>query len=488
MPDRGSAAELVCRGLLLAYLCWLPLPFGSLTEWAQPPLIAGALLICAAAAIVRASVIPSHSEESPAGGGSLALLGMTPVFRLWALAAICFLAVAALELLPLPDALLGVLSPESLRTWRDAGHIAALAGAGAPSSMHPLTVDPQATSLHLFRVAAYFAVFTAAALLIRRHRHRVALALALGAAALFETLYGIRELLLGRHAIWGWVNGLIFNNRVFGTFVNPNHFAHYAAIVLPLGVYLAAGAWHDAAPEGVPPRRRVVRLVEKRFFHFACGAAIAAACVAAILAAQSRGALVASAGGFAVVGAMASGPRHALRRGVLIAVSAAAILLAVVFLSGLRIASRLQEPELATLGGRALPVKAALDLWKRFPLFGTGLGTFGEVSSMTYAGSPEVISNHAHDDYVEVLATTGVTGLLAALIPLLGGYIALIRATFGASGAALTWTRRSFQIAALTSITTALLHALIDFNFFIPANPATLAAMAGSAAALRERR
>src|ERR1051326_2084391 len=116
MPDRGSAAELVCRGLLLVYLCWLPLPFGSVTEWAQPPLIAGALLICAAAALARLNV---------------GALEPAPVFRLWSLAAILFAAVAAFELLPLPDALLGVLSPESLRTWRDAGHVPALAGAGA---------------------------------------------------------------------------------------------------------------------------------------------------------------------------------------------------------------------------------------------------------------------------------------------------------------------------------------------------------------------
>jgi O-antigen ligase len=454
----------------LAYLCWLPLPFGSVTERAQPPLIAGALVICALAALaVRGEGRPS-------------------LFRFWSLAAILFLAVAALELVPLPDALLGLLSPEALRTWRDADHVAALAGVAAPARFHPLTVDPQTTSLHLFRVAAYFAIFLAAALLFRRRRHRVALAMALGATALFETLYGIRELVLGRHAIWGWVNGLIFNNRVFGTFVNPNHFAHYAAIVMPLGVYLSAQAWHDAAPDGAPLGRHIVRLMEKRFFRFACGAAIAIACLAAIVLAQSRGALVAAGGGFAVVGAMASGPRHALRRALLIAVALGAIGLVVVFLSGWKVAARLQEPELATFGGRAVPVKAALELWKRFPLFGTGLGTFGEMSSMTYAGSPEVISNHAHDDYVEVLATTGIVGLLAALIPFFTGYAALIRATFGVQAAELTWARRAFQAAALTSLTAALIHALIDFNFFIPANPATLAAIAGTAAALREQR
>ena len=52
-----------------------------------------------------------------------------------------------------------------------------------------------------------------------------------------------------RYAIWGWVNRLIFN-RVTGTFVNPNHFAHYVAIVLPLALFLAAVAWHRRRRKG----------------------------------------------------------------------------------------------------------------------------------------------------------------------------------------------------------------------------------------------
>src|SRR3954447_22772556 len=132
MPERRAAAELVCRGLLLSYLCWLPLPFGSVTERAQLPLVAGALVICAMAAAAR-GVIPSRpsdslrsleagsdAEQSGAGGGSLAALGMTRAFRLWVLSALLLIAVAALQLVPLPDALLGALSPESLRTWSDA--------------------------------------------------------------------------------------------------------------------------------------------------------------------------------------------------------------------------------------------------------------------------------------------------------------------------------------------------------------------------------
>jgi O-antigen ligase len=133
-------------------------------------------------------------------------------------------------------------------------------------------------------------------------------------------------------------------------------------------------------------------------------------------------------------------------------------------------------------------LKAAFDLWKRFPLFGTGFGTFIEISSITGAGNVALLINHAHDDYAEIAATTGMAGFLAALVPLFAGYVVLMRMTFGQHAEEQSWTRRAFKIAALTSITIALVHALVDFNLFIPPNPATLSAIAGAAVAVRERR
>ena len=94
------------------------------------------------------------------------------------------------------------------------------------------------------------------------------------------------------------------------------------------------------------------------------------------------------------------------------------------------------------------------------------------------------IYHHAHNDYLEIAATSGTIGYLIAVVTLFGGYVALLRMTFGRSSVELSWLRRAFQAAALTSLTIAMLHALLDFNFFIPSNPATLAAIAGAAVAV----
>jgi hypothetical protein len=75
---------------------------------------------------------------------------------------------------------------------------------------------------------------------------------------------------------------------------------------------------------------------------------------------------------------------------------------------------------------------------------------------------------------------------MVSFVPLLGGFAALMRNAFGPEGEPMSWRRRAFKAAALTSIAIAMIHALVDFNFFIPANPITLAAIAGAAVVAKE--
>ncbi|HVR37900.1 MAG TPA: O-antigen ligase family protein, partial [Thermoanaerobaculia bacterium] len=160
----------------------------------------------------------------------------------------------------------------------------------------------------------------------------------------------------------------------------------------------------------------------------------------------------------------------------------------IVFLGTERTVARFKpnEFEQATLVGRRIGISAAFHLWQRFPVAGTGLGTFPNVVSMEQSLDLEKIYHHAHNDYSEIAATSGALGFMVMIVSLIAGYVALMRVTFAESATALTWKRRAFQAAALASITIAMVHALFDFNFFIPANPATLAAIAGAAVAVHD--
>lgn len=477
---RNRAAEGALLVVFLAWLVWLPMPFGSVIERARMPLIAVPLALCAIVSLLR---LIRGSDAAP----------MT-AWRIWTIGSVLFLALTAFQLLPLPTSLLRVLSPQSATIWAGSDRVARLLGK-AVSDTHPVSINPIATAREWFRVLGLFATFQTAALLIRTHGRRLALAVALIASASFEFLYGVNEAALRRYEIWGWKNKLIFN-RVTGTFVNPNHFAHYLAIIFPVCLFLAACAWHHAAP-GAPFGRRLARLIEKYVLAFGVATLGALGCLAGILVGQSRGALLALVSGLTVMAMAAmsrmqffrSSPR---RRALLVsggALSTAVVLtLLVVYLGSERTIQRFtpDEGETITLVGRTVGAKIAFGVWRQFPIIGSGAGTFVNVSSLAQTDNLNHLFDHAHDDYLEIAATTGAIGFAVGIIALVAGWWSLMRVTFGVAADG-SFRRRAFQAAALTSITVAMVHALFDFNFFIPANPATLAAIAGAAVAARFR-
>ncbi|HEX3578962.1 MAG TPA: O-antigen ligase family protein [Thermoanaerobaculia bacterium] len=466
-----NAVELALFAALLAFLVWVPMPFGSASDASQPALILPPLLICCAAALLRAA------RKEP--------LVMTRPGRIWTIGGVLFALIIALQLLPLPAGLLRLISPQSAAIWSRAGYAASLAGVDS-RAFHPISVDAHHTALHFYRVLAYFAAFLSAMLLARDTARRLVFAAALACTGVFEALYAVHEAALGRYAIWGWKNTLIFG-RASGTFVNPNHFAHYAAIVLPMALYVSAYAWHTAAPVGATFGRRFVKLVETRFLPFAFGLLAALGCVTAVLMSESRGALLALIGGFAIVGAMASDKKNAALRAILIIVALSAAIVAVaVVLRRPGTVTRFETSEASQVVTRRDSMIAGFKIWEMFPLFGSGAGTYPDVVLSTRATSGDTLANHSHNDYAEILATTGAAGFIVSFVALLGGFAALMRNTFGPAGEPMSWRRRAFKAAALTSIAIAMIHALVDFNFFIPANPITLAAIAGAAVVARE--
>jgi O-antigen ligase len=467
-----TTVERGCLTIFLAWLAWLPLPFGSVVPRARTPLIVVPLVICAIAAILRWFSI--RDRVNPAQP--------TRPWIIWIIGAALLLGLCALQLVPLPPSLLEELSPESAAIWGAVSRIAQYAGIPVHGA-HPITVDPRATLFELFRIGALLATATAAALLFRTHVRRMWLATVLCAAAMFEALYGLREAAMQRYEIWGWVNRLVFN-RVTGTFVNPNHFAHYLAIVLPLALFLGAFAWHVSGGKDVPLSRRLVQLLERHILATGFALVAAIACVAGVLLAQSRGALLALCAGLLFAAALLPGRRVA--RIAYAGLAGAVLLGALIFYLGLeRTVTRFVPSDLErqTFVGRRIGISAAFAIWQRFSLFGSGLGTFERVVSMEQNQDLEKIYHHAHNDYAELAATGGTLGFVIGVVALLGGYAALVHMTFGRLAAELTWRRRAFQVAALASLTIAMVHALLDFNFYIPSNPTTLAAILGAAVA-----
>lgn len=114
-----------------------------------------------------------------------------------------------------------------------------------------------------------------------------------------------------------------------------------------------------------------------------------------------------------------------------------------------------------------------LRLLKAFPLFGSGLGTF--YAGLSCIRVQSLAWTHAHNDYLEVLIELGVIrsiGLAAAV-----WYV--VRRQFSALSLSNERQTRLFAIGSIGAIGAALLHAVGEFNLFVPANAMALAWLMG---------
>jgi O-antigen ligase len=110
----------------------------------------------------------------------------------------------------------------------------------------------------------------------------------------------------------------------------------------------------------------------------------------------------------------------------------------------------------------------ALELTSRHPGTGVGIGRFAEASSVA-AADPD--RRHAHQEYLEIAAETGVVGglLLVALV----GWALIHTGLRGGIGATL----------AAAGVTVLGLHACVDYILHFPIVPITSAVLAGAVTA-----
>lgn len=246
-----------------------------------------------------------------------------------------------------------------------------------------------------------------------------------------------------------WFRELRYGGMPFGPYVNRNHFAGFAELVFPLAlVPLVLGR----------VRRERVAVV----------ALFAIMPIVALFLSASRGGIVSFCVQLALLTYLLL-RRRGLGKHLL---GAAAVLLAALLMVTwlgvgqiLERFSSFQSPEV-TEGKRAAMRRNAWHIFLDHPLPGTGLGTFQIVYPRYETLYDGRIVNHAHNDYLEALAETGVLGGLCCawfLVVLLLKSLSRFRENdFSFVGA--------LQLSGMVACAGFLVHALVDFNFHIPSN------------------
>ncbi|HEY2295200.1 MAG TPA: O-antigen ligase family protein [Thermoanaerobaculia bacterium] len=447
-------------GLLLALLLalillWAPLPFGGVIPWAAALLAALAFAALALAAVAVESLPTLRPAALPAAAlAGMALLGL-------------------LQAAPLPAGLVAALSPEHAALERQAASLSA-STAAAISAPARLTLAVSSTRRAAVGWAAAAAAFLAGAVAGRRRELRRWLAGSVLAGALFQVLFGARDWLSRATTLWGM--DLPSAVRLRGTFVNPNHLALYLEMALP-----AAFAWSWWAARHVRDEPRF----ERRISLAAPPMMLWLTLFAGLAFTGSRAGLLAAAAAVSAQGVLAAGERRRwwlAPLGAAVALAGIAAVAAIGWREGL---GRLLATSAAdvSLGARLREYGAALDLWRRFPATGTGLGTFRDAFPLVQPADLQGTWWHPHSDPLEVLVTAGLAGaaLLAAGLWGLAARLAAVLRDGGRS------EDRAAGLAALGVLVSLAVHEELDFGLSMPGNAVTLAVLLGAASAARVR-
>jgi O-antigen ligase len=361
-------------------------------------------------------------------------------------------AYAALQLVPLPRAVLGLVSPARAEVSK------ALDGLGAGERAAPLSLAP-GTGMNQFLLfagcAAVFYVTYQIAVESRKWRWAVMLPPVL--VAVLEGVLGLVQAMGGREAA--------------GTYVNRDHYAGLMEMALPFAVAYPVARWKatDTRRE-FPVRLAVVMCV---------GWGAAAVILMGVLASLSRTGVVASLFAVLVMGIVASwGSGWRSAGGV--AVLAAALAGCFVFLpSDALIARFAASAQDMTAEGRTELWRESLALVRTFPVFGCGLGGYEQAFLRHKVSVPMVRDDYAHNDYLQYLIELGAAGFAIGVV-LMGSIAARAwRASAGSGDPRDRW----LGIGCIGAFAAIGLHSFVDFNLYIPANALLLAWISGVALA-----
>lgn len=444
---------------LLALLVWLPLPFASNRLWAEALFEISAMLLGLLWLLgwQRKAVMPGAAVSAA-----------KPM--LWLLA--IWLLYLALTLLPLPLAWRLVLSPESAAMYQLAG----------VNGWAPLSVHPYEGFLYWMKSFSYALLFVLILLLVNSKQRLVLLAYALVLSGLFQAFYGSMMTLSGveygffakKEAYLGFATG---------TFVNRNHLAGYLEMILAIGIGLMMAS--SSTGETIKTWRQHLRsLINLLLSQKLVLRLMLAMMVIALVLTRSRMGNTAFFASMLVAGLIClwvfrvqSGSvremfsRRETRATVILLSSLMVIDLFIVgaWFGVEKVMARIEQSSMSHDADRVEVSLNTLKLWRDYPLVGAGGGSFHVVYPRYRPGTIGAYYDHAHEDYLEIAADTGIVGL-----GLLG---LMVLMSFVAALAALKRRRdplmRGMAFASVMGIMALLIHSTVDFNLQIPANSAT---------------
>jgi O-antigen ligase/tetratricopeptide (TPR) repeat protein len=375
------------------------------------------------------------------------LAGRQPLLVFLAIAA----GLTALQLIPLPAAVLELLNPTGYEL-RAAS--AKLAGDETPAFM-PLSADPAGTLFELVKLSSYLALAYVLLRLAAAERGRTRLLITVGAMIGAAAAIGLINMLLEAHTLYGIYKPRHAGTEFLGPLLNRNHFASLLAV----GTLLSGGL---VLRPGIQTQERLL------------WSAIGVLCLVESLLIQSRGAAIGLALGLGVFGGLLmlhrwveSARREGDRRPDLQKVTLPVIIVVlcgltlVIFFSAGGVSSELSRTsaeELSEPLSKFVAWRSGLTLLGESPWVGIGRGGFESAFTRVHEQSGFLTYSHLENEYLQAVVDWGIPGAL--ILAVVAGWIAVV--------AFRRWNAGPLAAASLAALVTVAAQSMVDFGVELP--------------------
>jgi O-antigen ligase len=359
-----------------------------------------------------------------------------------------FFGLIFFQLLPLSLSFLKIISPKTAALY------VYLMPQEVTKSFFCLSVYPYATILELLKIAVYFGIFV---FIINKIETKRQCDLILNTIITLGTCISIFAF-IQRYALAQQATSV---TSAYGPFFNRNNFAGYINMVIPLtlGYFLYE------------------KSLNKKTIYGFC---IVIMSLALFLSLSRAGISVYILGLIFIL--LFSRTKDTLReKSGILTIWIIVVILSFFFFIDLKVVwealGSLFRQETLVVLGHGYSWGDIIRIWKDFPVFGTGLGTFANMSGMYKSTADQSLFIYAHNDYLQLLSETGLMGGFFIFL----FFVQYFRSLFK------VWMNRRDHYAvcivfgAMISLFVMLAYSFLDFNLHIPANALLFSVITGLA-------
>jgi O-antigen ligase len=454
----------VIKILLIALILFTPLAFGSMEIWAFSLMELGILLIIILWAIQTGIVrfLPSEKSadsaiDDPDLSGPAREQGRQAQSPIPVVLLALFLLLIVFQTISLPSGVLKILSPKTVA-------LRSALSLGPSASSFPISFFPLMTQIEFFKwltLAGLFLFLLGWRPLEESDQTGKHLLVAVITAGVLESLYGMFEFFSGHRHILNVAAETLVSSAT-GTFVNRNYFAGYLLMVIPLSMGFLFS--HDLTRAGrYRGWRHGLSSLDGKTLLIGFGVIVM---ILGLLFSASRMGILSLLLSFTLISLFFRSSRKGGRfsRGSILILG-----LAILWAGWIGLDAVISRFFTASddFEGRWTFWVNTFQIYKDFPIFGTGLGTFFQIFPMYRSSHIMGVVSHAENDFLQLLSEVGALGM--GLLVILFFFL-LWKALSGIRALKDGEPARYIALGGLVGMLALMFHSLVERNIQVPAN------------------